>query len=133
MILTLPEYRLSFQLKTYESTCKNDFESAANYLKTHKWLNENVRNILDESDAILHPKYQLIYTVGNQLSLDGGNLRWTVVQALLKRIREHVPMLYIKYGDKNVEFDRNYWKLRYEIFSPVRIFNDNVYNELVCS
>ncbi|XP_031623226.1 uncharacterized protein LOC116340729 [Contarinia nasturtii] len=130
VILTLPEYRLSFQLKTYESTCKGDLENAQHFLEAHKWLNANIRNILDESDAILQPKYQLIYTVGNQLSLDGGNLRWIIVEALLKRVRIHIPYLYKKYGDKKIEFDPNYVVGRYEVFSPVRIFNEQVYEHL---
>lgn len=61
----MPEYRLSFQLKIYESVAKNDIDSAQQLLAIHQWINQNVRNILDESDAILHAKYQLIYTVGN--------------------------------------------------------------------
>lgn len=82
MIPTLPEYRLSFQLKTYESIEKGNFEAANRFLDVHKWLNQNILNILDESDSILHSNYQLTYTVDNQLSLDGGAERRNVIQAL---------------------------------------------------
>lgn len=135
VILTLPEYRLSFQLKIYESICKNDFDSARSYLKAHKWLQENVRHIFDESDAILQPKYQLIYTVGNQKSLDGGSSRWTIVQAILKCIRRSIKDLHKQYGKGKVEFDANYLKNahifghdkvndRSDVFTPFRIFDD---------
>lgn len=66
VVLTKPEYRLSFQLKMYESIQISNVDMSKSILEVLKWLNENVRNILDESDAILQPKYQLIYTVGNQ-------------------------------------------------------------------
>lgn len=71
----MPEYRLSFQLKIYESAKKGEIFEAQKFLDAHKWINSNVRCILDESDAILHAKYQLIYTVGDQLEIDGGSQR----------------------------------------------------------
>lgn len=141
VILTLPEYRLSFQLKIYESVCKGVFDQADHFLAAHKWINENVRSILDESDAILHAKYQLIYTVGDQMALDGGSSRWTVIQALFKRIPHHMKMLYDKYGNEKIEFDENYLKnsrlygadkisFRSDVFTPCRILDEKVYSEL---
>lgn len=53
------------ELKLYDSIEKADINLARRFLNIHKWLNENVRNILDESDAILQANYQLIYTMGN--------------------------------------------------------------------
>lgn len=61
-----PDFRLSFQLKLYESIEKGDNDTIKQYMDTYRWINENIRNILDESDAILQPNYQLIYTLGNQ-------------------------------------------------------------------
>lgn len=141
IILTLPEYRLSFQLKIYEAPVKNETESARILLRTHKWLNENVRNILDESDAILQPKYQLIYTMGEQLSLDGGAQRWTVIQALLKRLPRHLKDLWKNYGNEKIEFYNNYarsghvlgtssMEFRSDVFTPCRILDICVYEEL---
>lgn len=141
VILTLPEYRLSFQLKIYESVQKADFEAANHFLAIHKWINANVRSILDESDAILHAKYQLIYTLGNQLSLDGGSNRWLVIQAVLKRIPHHMRALNIDFGQDKVEFDENYVEnghvfgypkvsFRTDVFTPCRILDENIYYEL---
>ncbi|KAG4065067.1 hypothetical protein HA402_007464 [Bradysia odoriphaga] len=142
VVLTLPEYRLSFQLKIYEAPNKSETEGAAeSLLQTHKWLNQNVRNILDESDAILQPKYQLIYTLGEQLSLDGGAQRWTVIQALLKQLPVHLYKLWQHFGDEKMEFDSDYARhgkvtgnvtmaFRSDVFTPCRIFNDCVYNRL---
>lgn len=71
VILTLPEYRLSLQLKIYESIQKDNIEAAQSFLHLHKWINANVRNILDESDAILQANYQvcplIISKIGKRL------------------------------------------------------------------
>lgn len=141
VILTLPEYRLSCQLKIYESIHKLDYTAAVNFMQIHKWIEANVRNILDESDAILHPKYQLVYTLGNQLPLDGGENRWLVVQAVLKRIPYHMKKLYTEFGPKMIEFDEHYIErghvfgapmvnCRDDVFTPCRILDDSVYDEL---
>lgn len=144
VILTLPEYRLSFQLKIYELVHKRDIESANQFLTAHKWINSNVRSILDESDAILHAKYQLIYTVGNQLQLDGGMDRWTVAQALFKRIPHHMKRLYEELGSEKIEFDQRYIEnghvygspmvdYRSDVFTPCRILDVSVYNQIKIS
>ncbi|KAF3931480.1 hypothetical protein ABW19_dt0204428 [Dactylella cylindrospora] len=53
-----------------------------------RWLDENTRDILDESDEILNIKYQLIYTIGSQQALDGDSDRWTTIQETLSMIQE---------------------------------------------
>lgn len=140
VILTLPEYRLSYQLKIYESIAnqlkigeihKRNFKIAENFLNLFKWTNANVRSILDESDAILQPKYQLIYTVGNQMKPDGDSHRWLVAQALLKRIPMHMQRLYKKYGKEKIEFGYDGDdKVRTDIFTPCRILDESIYEEL---
>ncbi|KAJ6643823.1 hypothetical protein Bhyg_08788, partial [Pseudolycoriella hygida] len=136
VIVTLPEYRLSFQLKIYESIHKN-LSTAPILNQVHEWINSTVRCILDESDAILDAKYQLIYTVGNQLGVDGGCIRWNVAQAILKRVPEHMKRL-----DKTkIEFDYQYVRkgnvyghpkvdYRSDVFTPCRILDGSIYDEL---
>lgn len=131
VIMTLPEYRLSLQLKLYEASRKAELEIASLLLQTHKWLNKNVRNILDESDAILNAKYQLIYTVGEQLPLDGGELRWVVIQNILKIIPANLKVLWNKYGNEKIEFDHHFdTEESSEKFCPCRILHSSVYDEL---
>lgn len=129
IVMTLPEYRCSFQLKMYETAKRGHTSASAVIMETHKWLNANIRNILDESDAILHAKYQLIYTVGEQLPPGGGELRWTVIQELLKLIPRHLMLLWQKYGNEKIEFDEKY-QSGPEIFTPCRILDSSVYEEL---
>lgn len=130
----MPEYRLSLQLKIYESVKKQKFQEAHHFLRLHKWIQQNVRNILDESDAILHPKYQLIYTVGNQMPLDGGSQRWHVHQAVMKRIPYHMARLYGAHGEHKIEFDAKCLadgKLgRDDVFAPCRLLDADMFQHL---
>lgn len=139
---------MSFQLKMYESVQKGDPQAARIFLVVHKWMNENVRNVLDESDAILNPKYQLIYTVGNQRSLNAGSKRWIVAQAVLKRVPHHMRRLYDhqqdfddEYVQAKIEYDKNYLvnakiygsselSYRTDIFTPCRILDEETFDEL---
>ncbi|XP_055310983.1 uncharacterized protein LOC129573873 [Sitodiplosis mosellana] len=141
VILTTPEWRLSFQLKTYESIQKSEYGSAEHFLDVLKWTNMNVRSILDESDAILQAKYQLIYTLGNQLPLDGGAHRWMVIQAVLKRVPHHMKKLNAELGSEKVEFDEKYIEkghvfgapavdYRSDVFTPCRILDETVFDVL---
>lgn len=130
VILTLPEYRLSMQLKIYEPIQKGKIDVAQKMLNLHKWICANVRNILDESDAILQANYQLIYTVGNQLPPYSGAQRWLVTQALLKRIPYHMHELYRIYGTEKIEFDAIKYKNRSDVFTPCRILDETIFNEL---
>ena len=49
-------------------------------------LKQPFADILDESDAILDPLNQLVYSVGTQTPLQGGPSRWNMFEALLKII-----------------------------------------------
>ncbi|XP_031632913.1 uncharacterized protein LOC116346822 [Contarinia nasturtii] len=130
VILTLPEYRLSLQLKIYEPIPKGNIKDAKKMLDVHKWINANVRNILDESDAILQANYQLIYTVGNQLPPDSGAQRWLVTQAVLKRIPHRMHELYKKYGKERIEFDSKKFNYRPDAFTPCRILDETIFDDL---
>lgn len=118
-----------------------DFKAANRFLSIQNWMNENVRNILDESDAILQANYQLIYTVGNQLPPDGGEQRWNVIQSVLNRIPFHMRRLFKKYGEDKIEFDHDYVKnghvfgdpnvkYRSDVFTPCRILDEHVFDDL---
>lgn len=141
VILTLPEYILSFELKLYESIGKKDYELAQSIRSVQNINYKNVRNILDESDAILQPKYQLIYTLGAQSKPDGDELRWTIAQAILKRVPGHMNCLLAKYGKEKIEFDEKYVEnglvsgapmvsYRDDMFTPCRILDEAIFEHL---
>jgi hypothetical protein len=53
-----------------------------------KWLHAHARDILDESDEILHSRFQLIYSIGLQQHMDGYPDRWTITQQVLRLVKD---------------------------------------------
>ncbi|KAF3929730.1 hypothetical protein AA313_de0209692 [Arthrobotrys entomopaga] len=91
ILLTLPEHLLSFKLMGLEKMIRGDLAVSAPLLDVQRWLDINARDVLDESDEILHIRYQLIYTMGQQCALEGSNDRWTLIQEILDLLRAKAP------------------------------------------
>ncbi|CAF5027262.1 unnamed protein product, partial [Rotaria socialis] len=89
VILTSPEDILSFDLLTIDKCRRNEFAAGRSMLSIQRWSRKHVRDILDESDEILHVKYQLIYTVDGQQQVDGGAERWKTIEAILELVKKH--------------------------------------------
>ncbi|KAK0456871.1 hypothetical protein EV421DRAFT_1755305 [Armillaria borealis] len=86
VLVIQPEHILSFKLMCVNQLADNNDggeDVASQLLELQAWLDEHVRDILDESDEILHVRYQLIYTIGAQRSLEGHTDRWTTIQQIL--------------------------------------------------
>ncbi|KAF3267413.1 hypothetical protein TWF217_000476 [Orbilia oligospora] len=88
ILLTLPEHILSFKLMGMEKLLQGNREFADVLISAQDWLDENTRDVLDESDEILHIRYQLIYTMGKQQALEGDQDRWTLIQDFLEYLQE---------------------------------------------
>ncbi|TMW55350.1 hypothetical protein Poli38472_013241 [Pythium oligandrum] len=82
------EHRLSLELRRLELSLKDSSDDATNQeiiAALDKLLDdEQYINIFDESDAVLHHKYHLVYDIGDATELDGGTERWIVAEALLR-------------------------------------------------
>ncbi|KAF3920498.1 hypothetical protein ABW20_dc0107733 [Dactylellina cionopaga] len=89
ILLALPEHILSFKLMGLEKLIAKKTELSRPLIAAQKWLDENTRDVLDESDEILHIRYQLIYTMGQQQILEGGQDRWTIIQEVLDLVQEN--------------------------------------------
>ncbi|KAF3308478.1 hypothetical protein TWF173_001179 [Orbilia oligospora] len=88
IVLNIPEHILSFKLMGIEKALRKQQEISEPLMACQEWLSKNTRDILDESDEILHIRYQLVYTIGDQLPLEGGKDRWVVIQELLDLVQE---------------------------------------------
>ena len=79
-VIVAPEHRLSLQLKIKELELVNMRDLAVELRKLQElpWV-----DILDESDELLHHRFQLIYAVGSVQELPVGSHRWRAAQALL--------------------------------------------------
>ena len=103
-IVTVPEHRLSLILK-FEEICAREVEN--NDVKSGNQMSDIVQGFLDifqlhetflvdlvdESDEILRYKYQLLYAIGAQQPVDGGERRWKVAQEMLKLLRRYANQL----------------------------------------
>ena len=57
------------------------------------WVNKSSRDVLDESDELLHVRYQLVYTAGKQKPVDDHPNRWTTIQQVFGRLQAHAVKL----------------------------------------
>ena len=67
--------------------------SAFRWLSLRKFIDSHFRDILDESDEILHSRFQLIYTIGSQQHMDGYLDRWMITQQVLRLVKKHIYSL----------------------------------------
>ncbi|KAF8551419.1 hypothetical protein OG21DRAFT_1487022 [Imleria badia] len=79
-------------------------DSASKWLSLQKWLHSHVRDILDESDEVLHARFQLVYTMGTQQLIDGYPERWTIAQQVLRLVKKHVYSL-SRYARDSIEYE----------------------------
>ena len=98
VLLIQPEHILSFRLMGIESVLTDEPELARSMLATQEYFDNVTCDIIDEVDDNLSVKFELIYTMGSQESIDYAPERWTIIQqilALLPRfaiqIQKHLP------------------------------------------
>ncbi|KEP48081.1 putative kinase-(PK-like) protein [Rhizoctonia solani 123E] len=123
ILLAQPEHILSFKLmgidQLISSSSPGDIAVAKSLRDMQNWLKDHSRDILDESDEILHVRYQLVYTAGEQQPLDDHPDRWTTTQQLLHLAATHVKRLQQKHPDSLL-----YRKKEHGQFPTVRIMPD---------
>ena len=103
VLLIQPEHILSFKLMGIDRLYARASSSAIAMINTQIWLEQNSRDILDESDELLHVNFELAYTIGTQMGLDGQPARWTVVQSLFSLIDKHAHFLHARFP-KGIEW-----------------------------
>eukprot|EP00727_Mastigamoeba_balamuthi_P014762 m51a1_g9911 hypothetical protein (2918) ;mRNA; r:112489-126161 len=77
-----PEHRLSLALKSREASNGAD-DGAGTAALFKRCLAVQTVDIVDESDAVLYPKYELVYALGDPAGLESGESRWACVEAVL--------------------------------------------------
>ena len=99
IVLTSPEDVLSFDLLTIDKCRGNEFDTGRSMLTVQRWLKRFARDLFDESDEILHVKYQLIYSIGAQQQVDGGMERWKTIQSILNLTKQHAARIAQEYTE----------------------------------
>ncbi|PYI17507.1 hypothetical protein BO99DRAFT_434398 [Aspergillus violaceofuscus CBS 115571] len=93
VLLTLPEQILSFRLVGLDLVSR-DLALAQEAIQLERFIQQTCRNIIDESDENLDPKFQLVYTMGTQQCLDGSSDRWQMAQSLLTLVEDQASGLH---------------------------------------
>jgi hypothetical protein len=106
VLVVQPEHILSLKLMYINVLLKprphkNIRESSMTYKLwlLQDWLAKVSRDVLDESDEILHVQYQLIYSAGKHLLVDDHPNRWITIQQVFGRLRIHAMRLHAQFPE----------------------------------
>lgn len=97
VLVIQPEHILSFKLIGLDYLISRSRSPnaalAISLWESQRWISTLSRDVLDESDELLHARYQLIYTVGLQQPVDGHPHRWLIIQEVLLVLKDCVSTL----------------------------------------
>ncbi|KAK3689059.1 hypothetical protein B0T22DRAFT_513134 [Podospora appendiculata] len=96
VFLVQPEHLLSFKLMGIEGIRSDNPDTdalGAMILKTHQEFEWASRDIVDESDENFSVKFELIYTMGAQKTIEMSSDRWCMIQDLLRMMKDVVHRL----------------------------------------
>ncbi|KAI6118443.1 hypothetical protein F5141DRAFT_999967 [Pisolithus sp. B1] len=128
ILVVQPEHILSFKLLSVEKQLDDTTGIAEKLLQTQRWLHSHARDILDESDEILHVRNQLIYAVGSQRPLEGSPTRWSTTQQILRLVKKHASVLHAAFP-LGVEYEQRH--RRCGAFPHIRILHEEAGKELI--
>lgn len=102
VLVVQPEHILSQKLMHIDFLLTSDGDtekhSVAHELTALRdWVTNVSRDVFDESDELLHVRYQLVYTAGEQMPVDDHPNRWTTIQQVFSRLQVHAVKLHAKY------------------------------------
>ncbi|CAF3852881.1 unnamed protein product [Rotaria sordida] len=127
IILTSLEDLLSFDLLTIDKCQRKEFDVSRSMLTIQQRLKNYCHDVLDESDEILHVKYQLIYTIGGQQQVHAGAERWLTIQSILNLVKKYAKDISECYSEEV------FYKIpeRKSAFPQFRLQSNHSYN-LLC-
>lgn len=106
VLLVQPEHLLSFQLMTIEKAIRKETHLARSLWRMHEFLASSSRDIVDESDENFSTRFELIYTMGDQRSIEHGPERWIVIQQVLGIVSKFARKTKTKFP-RGIELDEN--------------------------
>jgi hypothetical protein len=132
VLVVQPEHILSQKLMHIDFLLTSD-ESAEKHSVAHElrvlqdWVTNVSRDVLDESDELLHVRYQLIYTAGEQTPVDDHPNRWATIQQVFSRLQMHAVKLHAKYP-KTIAIDNT--TLSLNGFPVIRILDSAIFRDI---
>ncbi|RMZ73552.1 very large low complexity [Pyrenophora seminiperda CCB06] len=105
VLLVQPEHILSFKLMAVEATLAGH-HCARSLRNTQEFFQNVSRDIVDESDENFSVKFELMYTMGTQRSVELAPERWRIIQAIAGLIPRFAKEVWNK-SPKSVELQRD--------------------------
>ena len=132
VLVVQPEHILSQKLMHIDFLLTSDGNaeklSVARELSVlQDWVTNVSRDVLDESDELLHVRYQLVYTAGEQMPVDDHPNRWTTIQQVFSRLQVHAVKLFAKYP-KMIAIDNT--TLNASRFPIIRILDSVIFRDI---
>ncbi|KAF4474465.1 hypothetical protein CGGC5_v017139 [Colletotrichum fructicola Nara gc5] len=87
ILLVQPEHILSFQLMGIETAISGKMDVSRPLIQLKDFMDRAARDIVDESDENFSVKFELVYTVGTQQSIEHSPDRWTCIHHVLSIVR----------------------------------------------
>jgi hypothetical protein len=104
VLMVQPEHLLSLQLMELECHLSS-YKGAAERLRAIRGLFDHAsRDIVDESDENFSVKFELIYTLGQQCSIEDSPSRWVVIQEVLGLVAQFAGKAKSQFST-SLEFD----------------------------
>ena len=92
VLVVQPEHLLSQKLMSIDALIASQ-EDHEKLEGLQRWLDKASRDVLDESNEILHVRYQLVYTAGEQMPVEDHPNRWSTTQQVFGLLRKHAAQL----------------------------------------
>ena len=110
ILVVQPEHLLSQKLMSIDTLIASQdihekLQTARLLEDLQRWLDKVSRDVLDESDEILHVRYQLVYTAGEQMPVEDHPNRWSTTQQVFSLLRKHAAQLHAR-SPKSFECDQ---------------------------
>ncbi|KAK4495018.1 hypothetical protein PRZ48_013345 [Zasmidium cellare] len=93
ILLVQPEHMLSFKLMGLGCYIDGMNDVGRSLASTQDFLDSSSRDIVDESDENFSTRFELIYTMGSQRSIELSPDRWFLVQQVLEIVRTKAPLI----------------------------------------
>ncbi|KAI4946098.1 hypothetical protein J4E91_007541 [Alternaria rosae] len=116
VLLIQPEHILSFKLMAVECVLIDQPETAQKMLETQQWFDDVSCDCIDESDENFSTKFELIYTMGSQSSIEYAPERWLIIQdllALIPTVAEQAKKIHPEAIDVEGDGDGRYPRIRF--------------------
>ncbi|KAF2423513.1 hypothetical protein EJ08DRAFT_652773, partial [Tothia fuscella] len=96
ILIALPEEVLAFRL-CMQQKIVSDPQLAGKMLRAEHHLADVTRDIIDESDEVLSPRFSLIHTMGAPQSVEANPHRWNLAMEVLEIFSIHAQTLRINH------------------------------------